>query len=266
MDKIKAGLSDIPETLLIPLWARAEELKRAAPIVRDEKAREILDRIDYDFGKFGGSWMSQLGISIRTMILDREAGKFLAENPGAVVVNIGCGLDARAGRLSGYSRWYDLDVPQAIELRRHFFAEDQAYRMLPKSVFDFSWMNGVRDEGAPILILAEGIMMYFDPQQVEGLFVRLAGRFPRAVVLLEMLAPFLVGRNKIHDAARDAPAFKWSLSDSRDMERWHPSIHFEHEWSYFDFYPERWRYFRLFGRVGFLRRQMNNRIVKLRFS
>ena len=35
--------------------------------------------------------MSQLGCAIRTMILDREAARFLADHPGATVVNLGCG-------------------------------------------------------------------------------------------------------------------------------------------------------------------------------
>ncbi|MGZ7118543.1 MAG: hypothetical protein ACXVH2_02455 [Methanobacterium sp.] len=45
-------LKGIPETLLIPLWARAVEAKQPHPIIIDEKAIEIMEQIDYDFSKF----------------------------------------------------------------------------------------------------------------------------------------------------------------------------------------------------------------------
>ncbi|WP_454055223.1 hypothetical protein [Clostridium sp. Marseille-Q7071] len=45
-------LSGVPETLLIPLWARAIETKNSNPIIKDYKAIEMMENIDYDFSKF----------------------------------------------------------------------------------------------------------------------------------------------------------------------------------------------------------------------
>ena len=39
---MKADLSGVPETMLIPLWARAEESRKPKPIFRDDKAVEML--------------------------------------------------------------------------------------------------------------------------------------------------------------------------------------------------------------------------------
>lgn len=49
---MKHNLSGVSETLLIPLWARAVETKHHQPIVKDEKAVEMMEHIDYDFRKF----------------------------------------------------------------------------------------------------------------------------------------------------------------------------------------------------------------------
>jgi O-methyltransferase involved in polyketide biosynthesis len=49
---MKQQLSGIPETLLIPLWARAVETKQSSPIIKDIRAVEMVDRIEYDFSKF----------------------------------------------------------------------------------------------------------------------------------------------------------------------------------------------------------------------
>ncbi len=55
------NLNGVPETLLIPLWARATETQMPKPIIRDDKAIAMMAQIDYDFSKFNGAWMSQTG-------------------------------------------------------------------------------------------------------------------------------------------------------------------------------------------------------------
>ncbi|MEH2381271.1 MAG: hypothetical protein V7K27_20690 [Nostoc sp.] len=52
MNKTKVNLGIIQETLLIPLWAIACELKAAVLIIVDPKSSEILAAIDYEFDKF----------------------------------------------------------------------------------------------------------------------------------------------------------------------------------------------------------------------
>jgi O-methyltransferase involved in polyketide biosynthesis len=49
---MEQNLEGVSETLLIPLWARAEETKLQNPIIYDKKALEMMDEIEYDFSKF----------------------------------------------------------------------------------------------------------------------------------------------------------------------------------------------------------------------
>ena len=264
MEKIRPDLSEVPATLLVPLWARAEEQKRADPLVRDPKSAEILRALDFDFGRFRGGWMSQLGCCVRTAILDREVQAFLSDRPGAPVVNLGCGLDARELRMTGYGMWYDLDLPEVIGLRERFFPDTERVRRIACSVLDFGWMDRIAAEG-PVLIVAEGLFMYLSGEEVEALLRALGRRFAEAVLLVEMLAPLLVGRNGMHDPVKEA-VFRWSLRDSRDVERMADRLRFDREWSYFDEARRRWRYLRLFRRIPWFRRNLNNRIVRLRFG
>jgi O-methyltransferase involved in polyketide biosynthesis len=112
-----------------------------ALFISDPKTIEILDRIECDFsGKKEVSIGSQVGVSIRTEILDEQVNRFLAKDPDAVLVNLGCGLNTRFHRLdNGSVQWFDLDVPEAIELRKKFFNETGRFKFIPKSVTDFSW-------------------------------------------------------------------------------------------------------------------------------
>ena len=113
-------LGNIPETMLITLWARAVETKRSDALIRDEKAIEMMERIDYDFSKFKGVKMSQVGVCIRAKLMDEQAKAFLSQYPDAVVIQLGAGLDTRYDRLkeASFTHWYDLDLPTDKTLHR----------------------------------------------------------------------------------------------------------------------------------------------------
>jgi len=263
-------LTGIPETLLIALWARAAATEEQAPIIRDDKAREMVAGIDYDFTKFDKSRFSKLGVAVRTMLLDQALGRFLAAHPDALVVNFGAGLDTRHARMGCDDfPWYEIDVPESIALRRKFFTETDKYVFIPQSMFDLSWADTIDAKGKRVLFLAEGLFMYFPESEVKPFFRALAQRFPGAEMVFEMLAPFLVGKSKRHESLGkmdQPPEFKWGLKNCRDMEGWHPGIRFMQEWDYYDYYKNRWGLLGLFGRSPFIRPRLSCRIVHLRFE
>jgi hypothetical protein len=45
-------IGPVEMTMLIPLWARAEETRKRRPLVRDPQSLQICDSLDYDFGTF----------------------------------------------------------------------------------------------------------------------------------------------------------------------------------------------------------------------
>lgn len=266
---MKAKLTCVPETLLIPLWTRAVETGRPDAIIKDEKAVEILPGIDYDFSKFEKSWMSQVGVSVRTELLDKATNAFIKQYAEAVIINLGAGLDTRFARLDdGKIKWYDLDVPEAIELRRNFFQETERYRMIAKSVLDFSWLDDVILSGEPVLLIAEGLLMYFEESEVRAIFEKLAGNFPHAEMLIEMLGPALVGKSRYQDSVSKVAGaqFKWSLKNSEELGTWNESIMFVEEWYFTDYYRSRWGWFGLVTRVPLIKKLMANRIVHIRFE
>ncbi|MBM9616325.1 class I SAM-dependent methyltransferase [Desulfobulbus rhabdoformis] len=263
-------LTGVPETLLIPLWARAVETEKEQPIIRDPKAMEMVARIDYDFSKFEKVWLSQLGVAIRTMLLDKETGNYLQLNPGAVVINLGAGLDTRAERFKDQVHcWYDLDLPEVIELRRQFFSEDERHKLIAASAFDFSWLDQVDCGDKPVLLLSEGMLMYFDEREVRKLFLELAARLPGSEMLFEALAPLGVGRSKHHDAVskmESAAEFKWGPKDCREVESWTSGIQYIEEWNYFDYHKDRWKWFGRIARLPLLKPKFSNRIVHVKFT
>ena len=262
-------LSGITETLLIPLWARAVETRRPDAIIRDPKALAIYDNLDYDFSKFDGAWMTQTGIAIRTKILDETTSVFISANPRAVVVNLGAGLSTRFSRLdNGSIRWYEVDLPEVIALRKLFFRETRRYRCIAGSVTEPSTLECIVSGRQPVLILAEGLFMYFAEEDVRSIFGFLSKRFPGAHMLLEMLAPCALGMGKydpcLSKIAGGCLDFRWTLGDCRAMESWGCGLQVLSECNVLEHHRERWGWLNFFAPQALS--VLGNRIVHLRFA
>ena len=145
----KPNLSGVTETLLITLYLRAMESQRPDALIVDEKAVELVTRMSYDFDRIRRIPLSEankLVIILRNREFDRYARDFLARHPQAVVVHIGCGFDTRFERVdNGQVEWYDLDLPDVIELRRKLIGDEAGrYHLLGCSVLDNAWLDTVR--------------------------------------------------------------------------------------------------------------------------
>lgn len=264
---VEQNLDGVPETLLIPLWARAVETGRSEPIIRDELAVSMVEKINYDFAKFEKAWMSQVGVAIRTELLDKGAADFISRHPEAVVINLGCGLDTRFFRVdNGQIRWYELDLPEPMRIRRQFFTETDRYRMIAQSVFDPAWMEEIGQRQEPVLIIAEGLFMYFTEREVKELFAMLIAAFPGAGMLLEVLSPLLVKNSRHHDAVSQMNvSFQWGAATGKKVEDLNERIRFLEEWNYFDYHRERWGWLRWLSWIPAFKRNFNNKIVHLQF-
>ena len=265
--KLKSNLKNVPQTMLIPLRARYLETKKADGIINDPKSVEILDCIECDFsGKNEVSRGSQTGVCIRTEILDEGVNRFLAAHRDAVVVNLGCGLDTRFHRLdNGSVIWYDLDVPEAIELRKNFFEETDRHRFIAQSALDTSWLDRI-PQGRGTLFIAEGLLMYFSEAEVKKLLETIGRRFHDAEMLLEAMSPFIAKRTNRHPDVKNYNAtFKWGIKTGRELEKWNLGIHFVDEDYYFDRHRNRQPIvLRLLSNLPAMRKMM--KIVHVRFD
>lgn len=266
-EKIENKLKNVPETMLITLWAKATENKRKDALLHDEKAVEILERIDYDFSKFKRAKFSQAGCCIRASLIDKEIKKFLDRYPDAVVVQLGAGIDARYERLGApeVTHWYDLDLPEAIDLRKKFIQETERNSFIASSLFDYGWIERVKAHGKPVLIVVEGVLMYFAPEEVKAFFEELCNRFDRATIVFDMLAYVLIGQSKHHDTLnkmQEKVEFKWSELDTKQMETWNPKLHLQTEYYMSKYENGRYPFvFRMLYKIPYFFRRFNQRVV-----
>lgn len=258
-------LEGVMETLLIPLAARTQETRSDNPRIRDIKAVEISNKIDYDFSKYNKA-MSQQGVIARTMILDRETQKFIDKYPDGICISIGCGLDTRYHRVKhGKIRWYNLDFPEVIQIRKKVLFEGKNVKYISKSALDISWVDDV-EKNEHVLIILEGILMYFTQEEVIQLFCMLKNNFTNCEILAEIMNPIVAKNTKYHDTVKNTSAiFKWGIESGKAMERICDNMCFEQEWNLFDELKEQGIMFKIAAAVPFIR-NINNKIVKLQMK
>ena len=117
-EKIKPKLNGTAETMLQCFYARAMHSKNSKNKFHDAKAEELIDRLDYDFSNAKKDTAMSGGIVARSVVFDELVSEFIYKYPDCTVVNIACGLDTRAYRMdNGRLTWYNLDLPETIEVR-----------------------------------------------------------------------------------------------------------------------------------------------------
>ena len=208
-------LSGVPETMLQTVYARAKE-SRGRGAIRDLKAEEIIGRLDYDFSLADKDAAMHSGVIARTIVLDRLVGEYLAEHPGAVVMNLACGLDTRCYRMQGYAHWYNLDLPETIAVREKLLPESGSISQLAMSAMD-DWGAAVQEPSGPALVIIEGLTMYLTQADVQRIFAVIAGRFPAATVFTETMNPMVVKRFKEKSIEGSKAKFTWGVKDGRAL-------------------------------------------------
>lgn len=260
-------LGSVQETLLIPLGARAAESRTPWGLFKDSLAISLTERVDYDFSKLPLGVPTRVAVAARTMILDKVTRAFVAEHPDALILNLAAGLDTRYWRLGGeFAQWVDVDLPDAMALRRDLLPDEPNRKTIAASVKDEDWLAEVpRAPGQPMLILIEGLFMYLDREETRAVLERLARRFPGAEVVFEMVSTLAAAQGSAYLAAGGFSArFRGGLDDGREVERWDPRFRFVEEWKHFEAYPLRWGFWGLLALVPLMRDFM--RLVRIRLS
>jgi len=217
-------LGDVQRTLFFPLAARARETRKKRPLLRDPKALEIVESVDFELAPIAPG-PTALVVTLRTLIMDWWVRRFLAGHPGGTVIELGTGLNTRFERTdNGAAHWIDLDLPDTIELRRRFFADTERRQMLAASLTDEDWLDAVAQRPAPYFFASDGVFVYLSEADITGLLSRIAARFPGARfpgsrVAFDTYTTVTFAQEHKMAAKRNVAAWQWACDDPRSLER-----------------------------------------------
>jgi methyltransferase (TIGR00027 family) len=269
-------ITDVSSTMLLTLYCRAMESQSPDPVISDPEAVRITtalnsrlahssDRMYRELAEGKLNRKLTLFISLRAKKFDEYTRAFLVSNPGGTVVNLGCGLDTRFWRIANSKvNFFDLDLPEVIELKRKLCKETEHYHMIASSVLDYEWISRLKSHvNGPVLFLAEGLFMYLERNDVKELVLKLQSDFPGSELACEVVNEsvahgWLKGlmNMRMHGQLHvgGGATFLSGIKNGREMESWSPGIRLMDEWSHFDSTEKKLGWVRFFGKIPLMRR------------
>ena len=172
----------VAETLLIPLYMRAKESRRKDAILKDKMAEQLIACIEYDYSKFDGAKLSEVGCVVRGRYFDDAVRRFIDNHSRPIVVNVGCGLDTRCQRIhreNDPTKYYELDLPEVISLRRELIPEPEYDTYISSSLLETKWLECLKTQhpDCDFIFIIEGVLMYFYEEQVKAVLHNIASHF-----------------------------------------------------------------------------------------
>lgn len=251
--QLNININDISETAFLTLQCHAMDAESVSPILNDRSSVETVRILKDYFLKSNSALHKRLfqnnvsknlviHTTLRAKKYDSYIRKFIEKYPDATVVNIGCGLDNRYERVNnGSIRFFDLDLPDIIDIKKQIFQEKGNYFQLSQSVFEFDWIDRIETEH--VILVAEGVFMYCNEKDVKNLFLTLQEKLQNPEFVFEVFnSKWLSGwRKKMMEfklkeelKLGEGTTFKFGISDSDEIEKWNQGFRLIDDWSYLD--------------------------------
>ena len=262
----------LTSTALIPLWAKAVEFFSSDPILKDDHAYEILQRLGYSLDLYDKKKQnpSQVGCCLRARWMDEETLRFIDSNPACQIIQLGAGLDDRFRRIGmpeGVIHWYDLDLDEVASMRRKVIPPSSRNEILGMDMFDTTWMKRLHKNNLPTLIIIEGVLMYIEHSQIQTLIENISSHLGAAMLLFDSVPYIAVGKAKFHDSVkiRDARVeYVWGIKNPESMYAISKKLRLQ-EFVYMSDLPQAKKFrsiLRLMWRIPYFYRNANQFLVK----
>ncbi|MCF8395676.1 MAG: class I SAM-dependent methyltransferase [Melioribacteraceae bacterium] len=217
------------ETLLIPLYGKAMESRKKRPVLTDNKAVEIVSKIDFDFSSLKIPGKTNTMMCLRAKLFDNFVKDYLNTYQESTALHLGCGLDSRYDRINNPNvDWHDLDYKEVIEIREKFFPETEKYHLIPSSVTDLKWLEKVPVTKKPYIVIAEGLFMYLREEEIKTLLMALKNKIGQYTLIFDAYSVLTSKRVKNHPSVKKTGAeIHWGLDDPKRLCYWDSGIKLE---------------------------------------
>lgn len=224
-------LNNESKTLFIPLYGKAIMSKNKL-FINDTKAEEIINSVDFNFDELKQSKWLSMYMAVRAKIIDGICSKYIDQNNNTTVIHLGCGLDSRCLRVNKDSiKWYDIDFESVIDLRKRFYAENEKYKMIGKSVTDLSWLDEIDTNNQSILIVAEGLTMYLSEEELQQLLNGINNKFGNATIVFDAYSKQAVKSSKLKNPVNQMNAnIEWGMNEPSDFTSLNENLEFVREY------------------------------------
>jgi O-methyltransferase involved in polyketide biosynthesis len=184
MNKTDTHFTGIRNSAFVTLYARWRDSLDRRSILHDCWAGGVVERLSFDFAQFTRLRYTRFTIAARSRLLDEWVRRFLPDNPGAAVLDVGCGLDSRVFRVDpppGH-HWYDVDFPDMIALRDGLYPKRPDHISVGAGVADPDWLERIPGD-RPVIVVADSLFMFLSEDELRRFLRRVADHFPSGEVV-----------------------------------------------------------------------------------
>lgn len=195
-------MDEVNKTLYIPLYGKSE-VSKIGIIINDPTAEKIWEKENFKIkGKSKSKWLAY-NMAMRARIFDDWVNKMLKENPNAIVLHIGCGLDSRCLRVSEkYVTWVDADFPDVLEIRKKYYSENDNYKMIPFDATKLEMVNNL-PYGESAIVVLEGISMYLTNNELSKFCKAIENKYKKVYLLMDIYTSFGAKASKYKNPIND---------------------------------------------------------------
>lgn len=172
------------------VWARSMVAERYPKIFHDDESIKIAAKLNVSHKDFNAMYpeYDRLVKMGRIVEIDKRVKQFIMRYADGIIVNVGAELDTMFSRMdNGRIRWYNVDMPETMELRRRMLESRDREQNIGKSILDFTWLDSVKKKpGEAILFVCCDVTKYFTTKKLQAFLDAIWKRFPGAEVLFDV--------------------------------------------------------------------------------
>ena len=223
-------MNSVNRTLYIPLYGKAYVSKKGI-ILEDKKAEEIWAAEGFALkGKSKSKWLAYY-MGMRSAVFDEWLREQMKSDKDAIVIHIGCGMDGRVFRVGTMGHaWYDVDFPEVIQERRHYYEERADYHMVASDARKMEWLEALQ-ENVNAIVVMEGVSMYMQLEELQALLKGVCVHFEQTKILMDCYTTFAAKASRYKNPINDVGVTTvYGLDEPRLLEDG-TDLHFvkEHE-------------------------------------
>lgn len=237
MSDATSGVRNVSDTALWVAYFRALETLRPDALFRDPYAGRLAGERGFQIAKNLGqgnkhdwAWMA------RTYLFDMFITRALQDGAD-LIVNLAAGLDARPYRMELPSElpWIEVDFPEIIAYKEEILANDASRCRLERVSLDLSDVPARQElfaaldgRARKIVVISEGLLIYFAPQEVAALARDLAHGSHFHSWIVDLASPMqliLMQRSTGKQLSEANAAFKFGPPEGPDFfkpHKWEP--------------------------------------------
>lgn len=180
----------VGEDVVHSIWIRAVLAQRYSKLFSDNETIRLAEKIGVQhkaisaqYNTYGKAVMME-----RIVAMDERVRHFIMRYADGIVVNVGGGTDTMFSRVdNGRIKWYNVDLPEKIELRRKHLESRDREQNIDKSIFDYTWLSQIKkSQNQAILFVCLDVMKYFDKSRLKEFLNEIWMNFPGAEVVFDI--------------------------------------------------------------------------------